>query len=66
MIWDEPTEGLDPINTESLYGVLERKKKLLHQRGQQLVIITFDEGMIPVFDAVYQVDDSQKTPQEEQ
>jgi DNA repair exonuclease SbcCD ATPase subunit len=59
MVWDEPTEGLDPINTEFLYAVMERKKKLLHQRGQQLVIITFDEGMIPVFDAVYRVEPPQ-------
>jgi hypothetical protein len=44
---------------------LEQKKKLLHQRGQQLVIITFDEGMIPVFDAVCRIGQPQTTPQTE-
>jgi DNA repair exonuclease SbcCD ATPase subunit len=58
MIWDEPTDGLDAVNTDFLYAALERKKKLLHQRGQQLMIITFDTGMIPVFDTVYQLDNS--------
>jgi DNA repair exonuclease SbcCD ATPase subunit len=66
MIWDEPTDGLDAINTDFLYDVLERKKKLLHQRGQQLVIITFDEGMIPVFDAVYRIESPQKQTSQQQ
>lgn len=65
MVWDEPTDGLDPVNTETLYSILEQKKKLLHQRGQQLVIITFDEGMIPVFDAVCRIGQPQTTPQTE-
>jgi DNA repair exonuclease SbcCD ATPase subunit len=53
MILDEPTDGLDTDNMERLYGVLDRWKRLLHQRGQQVVIITHDEGMEQVFDTVF-------------
>jgi DNA repair exonuclease SbcCD ATPase subunit len=55
MILDEPTSGLDSVNSACLYGILERLKKSLHQRGQQVVIITFDEEMTSVLDEVYHV-----------
>jgi DNA repair exonuclease SbcCD ATPase subunit len=61
MILDEPTDGLDPVNSACLYGILERLKKLLHQRGQQMVIITFDDEMTSVFDNVYRIVSTEET-----
>jgi DNA repair exonuclease SbcCD ATPase subunit len=55
MILDEPTDGLDADNNERLYQIMLRWRQLLHQRGQQVLIISHDEGMKDVFDHVIQL-----------
>jgi DNA repair exonuclease SbcCD ATPase subunit len=55
MILDEPTDGLDADNNERLYSIMQRWRTLLHQRGQQVIIITHDEGMSSVFDQIIQL-----------
>jgi len=58
MIFDEPADCLDPENTLLFYAILEKWKKILHQRGQQVAIITLDEGMVELFDTVYRLGES--------
>jgi len=58
MIFDEPADCLDPENTLLFYAILEKWKKILHQRGQQVAIITLDEGMAELFDTVYRLGES--------
>jgi DNA repair exonuclease SbcCD ATPase subunit len=55
MILDEPTDGLDADNNERLYQIMLRWRQLLHQRGQQVIIITHDAGMSDVFDNIVQL-----------
>ena len=52
MILDEPTDGLDQENKQSLYRIMEEWAKLLRHRGQQVMIITHDTEMEDSFDSV--------------
>jgi DNA repair exonuclease SbcCD ATPase subunit len=58
MIFDEPADCLDPENTLLFYAILEKWKTMLHRRGQQVAIITLDEGMTELFDTVYRIGES--------
>ena len=60
MIFDEPADCLDRENTELFYEVMEQRKVLLHRRGQQVAIITLDEGMTDIFDTVYRIGDGDR------
>jgi len=55
MILDEPTDGLDADNNERLYTIMMQWRALLHQRKQQVIIITHDERMSGVFDRIIQL-----------
>jgi DNA repair exonuclease SbcCD ATPase subunit len=50
MILDEPTDGLDTDNRRLAADVFRTLGQLARDRGQQVIVITHDDSLMPVFD----------------
>lgn len=55
MILDEPTDGLDRYNREKSIDVLMALRNRINKKNQQVIIITHDELLTPVFDKVHHI-----------
>ena len=52
MCLDEPSDGLDADNNELFLQILQQWRQLLHQRGQQVILITHSTDVETVCDHV--------------
>lgn len=50
MVLDEPTTDMDPERIEGLYNLLEKIKDYSHNAGTQIIIVTHERRLFPVFD----------------
>lgn len=58
MVLDEPTDGLDKYNREKSVDVLAALRDRVNKCGQQVIIITHDETLMPVFNNVFIIGES--------
>jgi len=55
MFLDEPTEYLDEANISCLHVALERLGQLAEDRGMQVIVITHEQELAPLFDKVIEL-----------
>ena len=59
MVLDEPTAALDAQNTERMADVFAGLGRAAKARGQQIIVITHEELLYPVFNQVIRLDGGQ-------
>ncbi|MFO0726241.1 MAG: ABC transporter ATP-binding protein [Myxococcota bacterium] len=58
---DEPTAALDSVRSRS---VMELFRKVAHERGAAVLVVTHDHRALDVFDVLYEMEDGRISPRE--
>lgn len=56
---DEPTAALDSVCSRS---VMELFRKVAHERGAAVLVVTHDHRALEVFDVLYEMEDGRTRP----
>jgi putative ABC transport system ATP-binding protein len=59
---DEPTAALDSVRSRS---VMELFRKVAHERGAAVLVVTHDHRALDVFDVLYEMEDGRIRPSEQ-
>lgn len=56
---DEPTAALDSVRSRA---VMELFRKVAHERGAAVLVVTHDHRALDVFDVLYEMEDGRLKP----